>query len=380
MQEDLLGYLLGALDDAEMRRISERLQEDSSLVAELERLKRITDTLENAYVPVEAPCPDLLEKTLNLIAKEDPSFQNEASEDSLTDCAFEDKIGPLLSTETGADAGRLDGASQSVRLTDASTVNDYDGSSSYRWWDWIGATVAAAVVLCIILPALANGRFEARKIACQDQLRRFGVALTEFVSRSPEQRLPAVAESGPEAFAGIYALRLNEAGLLSEGEIRWCPSMATPEADSPELVNLGEIESLDRLHDATIDELRAIQQYSGGHYAYNLGVLDEHRFTSPRFEARSSFAVMSDAPLLGNLGSGNLGSTEQLTEWIGHGGRGINVLFEDGRVRFISVDSLQAMPDHPLLNHAGNVEAGVNIDDATLGPSWRPPFLDVSQR
>ena len=62
-------------------------------------------------------------------------------------------------------------------------MNDYDGSSSYRWWDWIGATVAAAVVLCIILPALANGRFEARKIACQDQLRRFGVALTEFVSR-----------------------------------------------------------------------------------------------------------------------------------------------------------------------------------------------------
>ena len=48
MQEDLLGYLLGALDDAEMRRISERLQEDSSLLAELERLKRITDTLENA--------------------------------------------------------------------------------------------------------------------------------------------------------------------------------------------------------------------------------------------------------------------------------------------------------------------------------------------
>ncbi|MCH1495204.1 MAG: hypothetical protein L7U72_08245 [Rubripirellula sp.] len=379
MQEDLLGYLLGALDDAEMRRISERLQEDSSLVAELERLKRITDTLENAYVPVEAPCPDLLQKTLDLIAKEDPSFLKEVPENAIIDRAFEGKT-DLLSADAGSDAGRLDGASQSVRLTDASTVNSYDGSSGYRWWDWIGATVAAAVVLCIILPALANGRFEARKIACQDQLRRFGVALTEFVSRSPEQRLPAVAESGPEAFAGVYALRLNEAGLLPEGEIRWCPSMATPESDSPELINLGEIKSLDRLHDATIDELRAIQQYSGGHYAYNLGVLDEHRFTSPRFEARASFAVMADAPLLGNLGSGNLGSSEKLTDWIGHGGRGINVLFEDGRVRFISVDSLQAMPDHPLLNHEGNVEAGVNIDDATLGPSWRPPFLDVSQR
>ncbi len=380
MQEDLLGYLLGALDDSEMRRISARLQEDPDLVEELEKLKRITDTLEEAYVPVEAPRKDLVEITLDSIASQDLGFQEELAENALLAGVVVGGTGLNSSADADLEKSSVDPASRSNGLSDVSAVNGLGAASGFRWWDWVGAVTAAAVLLCIILPALANGRFEARKIACQDQLRRFGVALTQFVSRSPEQRLPAVAESGPEAFAGVYALRLNESGLLPEGEMRWCPSMATPEINSPELVNLGEIRSLDQLHDVTVDELRHIQQYSGGHYAYNLGVLDDHQFTSPRFEARASFAVMSDAPLLGNLGSANLESSEKLAEWIGHGGRGINVLFEDGQVRFITVESLQVMPDHPLLNHEGNVEAGVNIDDATLGPSWRPPFRHVPQR
>ena len=83
---------------------------------------------------------------------------------------------------------------------------------------------------------------------------------------------------------------------------------------------------------------------------------------------------MSDAPLAGITSPG------ELAKRIGHSGTGINVLFEDGRVKFIPVSSLDSMPDHPLLNHHGEVEAGVNIDDASLAPSWRPPFVNVRQR
>ncbi len=63
--------------------------------------------------------------------------------------------------------------------------------------------------LAWLLPAMAKGRFESRKVACQDQLRQFGTALTQYVIRSPQERLPAVSESGPEAFAGMYAVRLK---------------------------------------------------------------------------------------------------------------------------------------------------------------------------
>jgi hypothetical protein len=83
---------------------------------------------------------------------------------------------------------------------------------------------------------------------------------------------------------------------------------------------------------------------------------------------------MADAPLAGNMGR------EDLIKYVAHGATGFNVLFEDGQVRFIPLSSLDSMPDHPLLNHRGEVEAGVNVDDASLAPSWRPPFINVRQR
>jgi len=363
MQEDLLGYLLGALDDDDMHRISELLKNDPELRKGLEELKKTIDVMEDAYVPTEPPPADLVSRTLELIDEQSSSIASPTSpkNDSL-------RLAKVRSEENLVELGLSD------------PVSPMSGSASGRWFDWIGAAAAAVIILCILLPALANGRFEARKAACQDQLRRLGVALTQFVSRTPEQRLPAVAASGPEAFAGVYALRLNESGLIPDGEIRWCPSLALPDDDQSSLVNLGEVGSLENLRQAPVNELQEIQKFAGGHYAYNLGVVIDNQYTSPRFEARASFAVMSDTPLIGNLGVGDLGHSDRLSEWIGHSGRGINILFEDGRVTFVPTESIHSLPDHPLLNHQGEVEAGVNIDDASLAPSWRPPFLDVPQR
>ena len=265
-------------------------------------------------------------------------------------------------------------------LTPMQMAGDSMRGGSTGWLDWVGGAVAAAVLLGLLLPALAQGRFESRKIACQDQLRRLGTALTQFVTRSPQERLPAVSESGPEAFAGVYTVRLNELGLLEDPELRWCPSLDKPIQREATLTNLGEIVSVDALHHASVDRLQQIQRYAGGHYAYNLGVVENDRLTPPRFEARSSFAVMSDAPLVGSANLAEVARVENLSDWLGHGGIGINVLFEDGSVRFVPLESLRSMPDHPLVNHRGDVEAGVNIDDASLAPSWQPPFIDVPQR
>ena len=111
-----------------------------------------------------------------------------------------------------------------------------------------------------------------------------------------------------------------------------------------------------------------------GHGPFLLGFVDGQRLLSPRYESRAYFPVMSDAPLAGFSSRGDIG---RLT---GHGGDGINVLFEDGRVEFIALPTLDAMPDHPLLNNQGRTEAGVNIDDASLAPSWVAPFINAVQR
>ncbi len=371
IHEDLLGYLLGALSEAEMQRVAALLRENPMLRAELEKLKETTDRLEEAYVPIEPPPVGLTDRTLDLIDRHQDSGQEKvigSPESASKASSFSDRVASHVSQD------------DSIKLGDAKLSSELNNATSHRWLDWIGAVAAAVVVLGILLPALANGRFESRKVACQDQLRRLGVALTQFVNRTPEQRLPAVAESGPEAFAGVYALRLHDSGLMPDANLRWCPSLPEPDPNEATLVNLGELDRIEDLQNVSVNQLHQIQQYSGGHYAYNLGVLEEERFTSPKFEARASFAVMADTPMIGNLGVDDLGRSEQLAKWIGHGGRGINVLFEDGAVRFIPVEALRTMPDHPLLNHEGQVEAGVNIDDATLAPSWRAPFLNVPQR
>ena len=140
------------------------------------------------------------------------------------------------------------------------------------------------------------------------------------------------------------------------------------------LTPLNVVDSVKYLHDASPDTLRQIQQYAGGHYAYTLGFVDGQHLRSPRYESRAYFPVMSDAPPAGFSRRSDIG---RLT---GHGGEGINVLFEDGRVEFIALPTLDAMPDHPLLNNQGKAEAGVNVDDASLGPSWVAPFINARQR
>ncbi|MCH1441071.1 MAG: hypothetical protein L7W43_15515 [Rubripirellula sp.] len=355
MHEDLIGYLLGALEPHEMRRVAQWLEDDPAARQELEAIEKLLRPLEQTYEPPKSPPQDLIAKTLAAL----PPVPSQSV--SKSEVHMEDER---------ADVGSCD----LVDLPKLEPSLGNAGGRGYGWTDWLGAAAAAVVMLTVIIPALAAGRLEARKTACQDHLRQFGTAITQYVSHSPQERMPAVAETGREAFAGVFMIRLNEAGLLTDPDLRWCPSLDQPPNIEAALTDLASVPSLDDIHDAPVDRLRQMQQYAGGQYAYNLGVIEEDRLKSPRFESRASFAVMSDAPLPGITG------TTQHGKLVGHNGTGINVLYEDGRVRFIPLAALETMPDHPLLNHRGEVEAGVSVDDATLAPSWRPPFVNVRQR
>jgi hypothetical protein len=346
MHEDLLGYLLGALEPHEMRRVARLLRDDPQAREQLSEIEKSLKPLEESYQPVEPPAADLVSRTLASL----PPLPSPNESEMDHQLAAPVVVGPM---QGGVDAPR---------------------NPAVTWLDWIGGATAAAVVLGLLLPSLAQGRFEARKMACQDQLRQLGTALTQFVNRNQQERLPAVAEAGPEAFAGVYAARLSDAGLMTDPSLRWCPSLDLPADDEVTLIRMNEIVSIDDLHRAPVDQLRQFQRFVGGHYAYTLGVIEQDQLTPPRYESRSSFAVMSDAPLAG------MTDRNDRTTRVGHSATGINVLYEDGRVQFIPLSSLDSMPDHPLLNHRGDSEAGVNIDDASLAPSWRPPFVNVRQR
>ncbi len=338
MHEDLLGYLLGALEPHEMNRVAELLRHDPEARAELAKIEESLKPLEDSYEAPVRPSDDLVARTLNNL----PPFP-----------AAQPTAQPVLSP---------------VRVQPT-------GRSSLSWLDWVSGSVAVAILLGLLLPTIAQGRFESRRTACQDQLRQFGTALTNFVARNTQDRLPAVSEQGPEAFAGIYAVRLNDAGLLDDAMTRLCPSL-----DPPETNEKYQLVSVNDLHTASVDRLKEIQRSIGGHYTYTLGVMKQNRLTAPKFMGRSSFAVMSDAPKVSLAAAENADPGNVVQSNVAHSGIGINVLFEDGRVKFFSMQSLEAMPDHPLLNDLGQSEAGVNVNDASLAPSWRPPFVNVKQQ
>ncbi|QDT12959.1 hypothetical protein [Planctomycetes bacterium K23_9] len=351
MHEDLLGYLLGALEPHEMRRVAKLLRDDPAARDELARIEASLRPLEEDYQPPAGPSEDLVARTLASL----PPLPT--ADDSVLSSSEEDQT--------------IESPAQLVPMGNVSGLSPRSTSS---WMDWVSGCVAVAILLGLLLPAIAQGRFESRKIACQDQLREFGIALSSFVTLNPKEHLPAVSPQGPEAFAGIYAVRLHDAGLLDNPSLRWCPSMDLPQDEAARLASVHELVPVADLHSTSVDRLKELQRVAGGHYAYNLGVVDHDRLTAPRFESRATFAVMSDAPM-GAIVNGNIDSTQ-----IGHSGRGINVLYEDGHTRFVSLQSLNSMTDHPLLNNRGQREAGVNIDDASLAPSWRPPFVNVRQR
>jgi prepilin-type processing-associated H-X9-DG protein len=364
MQEDLLGYLLGALEPHEMRSVEQFIAENPDARQELDRLEKAMRPLQEADGPVYPP-RDLVGRTMQSVfaqipadAQIGPSSLAETSlaKDSLTKTSVaKDRLSPV----------------PPVRMAEAGEVPQGRRTGPV---DWAVAALAAAILVAMLVPGLGRLREMARRNECQSQLQELGTSLTQFVTRDPQQRLPEIAREGAEAFAGMYAVRLADSGLISRPSVRWCPTAEVPTAEvSTSKSDPIRIASADEIRELDVNQLQEVQKTSGGSYAYTLGVIDGTRYQPPRFESRASFAVLADMPV--NTVSVNGG----LETSASHDG-GINVLFEDGSVRFITTAALDSLRDHPLQNHRGDIEAGVNIDDASLAPSWKPPFISVRQR
>jgi len=387
MREDLLGYLLSALEPHEMRRIDQRLQEDPLLREELANVQRMLDEFDQAAGEndlAELP-PDLVSRTL-------------------------DSIG-VVASPSGEGPGAMAG-SHSLFSPDSSVAalrpeRNFVSKHEQTWADMLVSALAAAAILALTFPVVARYRGEARKMACQNNLRQLGVAIGDFVLGRSDSRLPQVAESGHEAFSGIWELRLVDHGLMDDPSLRWCPDGMIPsevwprsceqpggaQALSPAAnlssarggttfsrVGSHDLIGSEHLMDAAfrgdIELLKFIQRIAGGHYAYNLGVVDNGKYQTPRYEARSAFAVMGDMPIAGRQSADRVDVTTM--KW--HHGQGANILYEDGSVRHVRPGSMIDVYDHPYTNHRGAIAAGVNIDDASLAPSWFAPTPEAVQR
>ncbi|MCA9119525.1 MAG: hypothetical protein H6822_11190 [Planctomycetaceae bacterium] len=320
-REQLLGYLLDALDDAERLEVEQQLIDNPELHDELESLALTLEPLADAYEEFEPPAR-LAERTCSLIAA----------------CTSATPAGKQLQPATRAE---IRGGNR---------------------WSIADVVVMAGVCLAgamLFFPAISQSRYAARLQACQNNLRELGIALVDFSEKAGRGHFPEVPTEGNRAVAGIYAPVLVDAGYLADDTKIICPSSALAKREHD-----WALPTLDEIDQASGRTLVLMQSSMGGSYGYNLGVVVNGRHRAPRNLGRTNFALMSDAPSLQLAGHRSAN----------HGGRGENILYEDGHIRYVVESNVAS--DDPFVNRLGWMEAGLDINDSVVAPSFTPPFVN----
>lgn len=339
--ETLLGYLIGALDDQENLLVQEALQKDRHLRIRLATLQSMTISMKDVREIFEPP-GTMVSRVMSNVT------MNDVESDRVVDDTSTSK---LLSTNA-----------KDLSLVSSSC----DGKSSIKnvWLD-AGISFSAAMIgFCLIAPAILQTRESARTTQCASGLFALGQQIRDFAFQNRHTTVPEIPVDGPLAFAGIYAIHLNDAGYLEEKQVLWCPSEMNYRLA---VVGRGDrrLPSATELQTISAAKLRLWRHIAGGSYAYNLGMLVNNQHTMPNIESRSDVAILADAPIQTEK------STTLLTT---HRGQASNILYRDGRVQLIRFDHGYEGSDHPYLNRLGLTEAGIDEDDSALGVSYLAPL------
>jgi hypothetical protein len=335
--EEIIAFLLGDADDGLADRLRSSLASDEELAERVAHFRNVLSHLDSVTEKFEPPA-DLVENTLARIEASDiqPSRQPPVEDKN----EWDEPVSSFL------------------------TVAKDSTSSTRSWMDSAALTVSLTVLCCLTIPAILRARFESRRAQCAENLRETGSSLFQYAMLRPDRRFPMVASSGPESFAGVFVIRLRDAGLLPAGRLMPCPSLNGVERLS--IATNISVPTLEQFCSASEAQRECLKCTVGSDYAYNLGIYEKGVLEAPQYSGSSHFALLSDAPLF----------SDKADQLIAHDGKGFNVLFDDGQIRFINSQWLQTgeAGDHPFRNMLGAHEAGVSIMDASLAPSHFPPL------
>jgi prepilin-type processing-associated H-X9-DG protein len=319
MDEDLVGYLLNALEPEEERRVEAHLEARPEARVRLEALRRALAPLRADADEFEPPA-GLAERTLARVA--------------------------------ATAGGELPHAPRPVNRAAAS------GRPAWRRADVLVAASVLIVAAGLGLSLLFRLREGHDVLACQNNLREFFIALKTY-SEQHRGDFPDVAHAAqpPRNVAGLVVPILASEGELPRDANVRCPSCGAPAAPA------GTLEQVLKMSDEEFG-----QECVRLGYAYSLGYRDQGgRYRGPRFDPEQPSAeipLMSDRPPM----------DLRVVNSPNHGGRGQNVLFMDGHVRFCTHRAVGVGGDDIFVNRDNEVAAGLDELDAVLGRGTANPF------
>ncbi len=330
MDENLVGYLLKALDADEQRDVEKHLREHPEAQKRLEHLRQRLDLLARDSLSAEPPA-GLWIRCLARVAEHK--------------CRTLPIAPPPVARSSPA-----------PRAT---------------WWRRADVLVAACLLVLVGglgLPLLARFADRRHIAECQNNLLQFQRALAVYADQH-EGRFPQVESQPPRNFAGSFIPALNEAGLLPADLSVSCPG------SPPQPATHVTFAQLDELRRTQPDEFRTIARNLAGCYAYSLGYRDEitgeHRGLTRALDGRTP--IMSDAPsceAANDVGPGNSPN---------HEGRGQHVLFIDGSVQWMTTRNAGIDNDDIFVNADQRVAAGRGPRDSVLGRSDAVPYPGLDE-
>ncbi len=319
LDENLIGYLLGALDEDTRAEVEAQILGDLDARCRLEQLQLTLEPLGADKVDM-APPKDLAVRTIARVAEY---------------------------------------YSLNLARAPEAVARSTPLASRWRRADFVVAAAVVLLALVVGVPALLRLRGPSMGAAlaeCKNNMRVLNVGLQTY--KDIHHEFPSVVVEKPRDAAGMVVPILADAGAVLEPASLCCPG-SIPGVACP----------------MTLEQLRALnpdefsQQASNliPSYAYSLGHRDEAGAyfgpMVPEGMQASDFPLLADAPPAdGGLGNSN-----------NHGGTGQNVLFADGHVRFVSLRTIGLHNDDIYRNKANQVAAGLDPCDPVLGSSAAKP-------
>lgn len=314
----LLGHLLGALDDDEHQRVEARLERDEEGCREWIRWRQRLAPLEAVRPDFEPPA-GLAQRTCRFVASCAPiaagfrawTAKRHMSPDPAPPCRT-DRIG---------------------------------------WFDVIVVALLVMTAGAVVLPAIDSSRFEARVASCQDRLRQFGVALRQYCL-DQQSELVELASNGRLTRAGVFAAsRLRNGELGDDGRglcpDAWLAAQGALRAFAPAATTSNELQR----PTTSVAGVRVTGWEATGPQSRGFLGIDGSNLDWPgtsRNGTREGWRFLpspAEMPLLADAPSADLPGQDCSS----HGGRGRNVLFEDGRVAFLPVATPADVTDRSFL-------------------------------
>ena len=348
-QEDLLGYVLGALDAQEERDLQTIIDANPEIEDELLELRHSMLPLESlAGGERGAPRPGLARRTCEFIANIEREPQHSLAEFSAIDAI-----------DLGIDPADLGPVAEQAALAPAvshsrfsSFTDRFVHTRSWSRVDMLAAVAMAAIFACILFPAISHSRFQSRVVACQQNLGEVGTAMLVYADLHQGQFFnPTDADITSNA-TSLVAPVLKTGGFIEDDAMFTCAGRSD--------ANPARIPTLQQLRNAKGEQLSSLRKRMGGDFGYSLGFVDGDRYHAPQNNGSSHTVLIADMPSSSMPGRSSAN----------HGGNGQNCFFADGHVDFIPTPTIG--DDAIYENDLGIVGPGVSEQDNVIAPSNLP--------